>query len=174
MRKSFLLIILNIISSEMGRTQGSKTHTGLTDYDKNHYILTVDQKQIVLVAKTSPPFDTKKYFYAVVKAILSNNSNDTLKYVNMTCGWDEAFTTNNKNIRINGWGCDSNFPTVYKIPPHKSAPYDIPFLIVKDLAEEKFKVGFYFIKPNKRHSMISDFDAFWHSKKSFGDCLIWS
>jgi hypothetical protein len=175
MRKYFLAIILSIIiSSPMCRAQGNKTHTGLTDYDKKHYILTVDQKQVVLIAKISPPFDTKKYLYAATKAILTNNSNDTLKYVNMTCGWDEAFTTNNKNIRIYGWGCDSNFPTVYKIPPYKSPRFDIPFLIAKNLAGKRFRIGLYLIKAKEGHSMIGDFEAFRHLKKDFADCLIWS
>jgi hypothetical protein len=169
-----LLIILSIISSAMCRAQGNKTHAGLTDYDKKHYILTVDQKQIVLVAKTSPPFDRKKYVYALITVTLSNNSNDTLKYVNMTCGWDDAFTTNNKNIQISGWGCDSNFPTVYKISPHRSVPFDIPFLVAKNLVGKKFRIGLYLIKPREGRSVIGDFEAFWHSKNSFDDCLIWS
>ncbi|HWD88093.1 MAG TPA: hypothetical protein VG367_08205 [Mucilaginibacter sp.] len=173
MKKNALFVILIIISRTVCSAQGNKIHSAISNHDRKYYILTLD-KGIVFVAKTSPPFDRKKYFYALTKVTLFNNGNDTLKYINMTCSWDEAFITNNRNINIAGWGCDSNFPTVYKIPPHKSVPFDIPFLIARNLAGKKLRVGFYLIKPDKRRSIINDFEIFWRSRKSFSDCLIWS
>jgi hypothetical protein len=44
----------------------------------------------------------------------------------MTCSWNTDFDTNNKNIHIDAWPCESNFQITEAIPPHGNFSRIIP------------------------------------------------
>ena len=173
MIKYSLSIILMILLADLSRAQGNIVRQSLTAADKKYYLLKVDPKQIQPDKKTEARFNDKKHSYVTIKVALSNNSKDTLKYLNMTCSWNEAFTTSNKAIKIAGWSCDSNFPTVYAIPPGVSKTFTITLEIPTEQLMNNFRVGYYLIK-FRGHSVFADFEKFQHSKNSYENCLLWS
>jgi len=173
MIKYSLSIILMISLADLSRAQGNIVRQSLTAADKKYYLLKVDPKQIQSDKKTEARFNDKKHSYVTIKVALSNISKDTLKYLNMTCSWKEAFTTSNKAIKIAGWSCDSNFPTVYAIPPGVSKTFTITLEIPKEQLMNNFRVGFYLIK-FRGHSVFADFEKFQHSKNRYENCLLWS
>jgi len=155
------------------QTQSGNAQLIRTPGEKQHYLLTVNLNQIHSIKEVGARYDNKKYNYVMINVLLSNISKDTLKYLNMTCSWNEAFTTSNKAIKIAGWSCDSNFPTVYAIPPGVSKTFTITLEIPKEQQTNNFRVGFYLIK-FRGYSAFLDFDKFLHSKKSYENCLLWS
>jgi len=173
MMKYSLSIILMILLADLSRAQSNFVRQRLTTADKKYYLLKVDAKQIRSDKKTEARFNDKKHSYVTIKVALSNNSADTLKYLNMTCSWDDAFTTSNKAIKIEGWACDSNFPTVYAIPPGVSKIFIITLEVPKEQPINNFRVGFYLIK-YRGYSGFRDFVKFLQSKKSYENCILWS
>jgi len=173
MIKYSLSIILMILLADTSRAQSNIVRESLTAADKKYYLLKVDPKQTQSDKKTEARFNDKKHNYVMIHVALSNYSADTLKYLNMTCSWNEAFTTSNKAIKIAGWSCDSNFPTVYAIPPGVSKTFTITLEIPKEQLMNNFRVGFYLIK-FRGHSVFDDFEKFQHSKNSYKNCLLWS
>ena len=173
MIKYSLSIILMILIADTSRSQSNIVRESLTAADKKYYLLKIDPKQTLSDKKTEARVNDKKHNYVMIHVALSNYSADTLKYLNMNCSWDDAFTTSNKAIKIEGWSCDSNFPTVYAIPPGVSKTFTITLEIPKEQQTNKFRVGFYLIK-FRGHSAFRDFDKFLHSKKSYENYLLWS
>jgi len=128
----------------------------LTVQDRKNYVLTIDQSKI------GKPHDSVVYklhhkrkckvFNVPVK--LSNLSNDTLRYLSMTCSWGDSFSIDNKNLSILGWVCESNFSIKKFIVPHKSMTYSVPVAVTNgDIRDDKFRVGMNLLivdKKNKR------------------------
>ena len=142
----------------------------LSEKDKKIYILSIDQRKI------SKPRDTvmynKKGYYLNVPLRLYNNSNDTLKYLNMSCSSFEIFQTDNKNISVTIHGCDNNFPVVFHVAPHKSSTIDIHviFNITYVKIGAKFKMGMHLQKYIGHDHFDFDSDKVAKSKTN----LIWS
>ena len=113
----------------------------LTDNDKKKYVLSVNQSAV------KKPIDTliykKRCVFTTFPLKLTNSSNEILRYINMTCSWEEIYKTDNDNLRILGHDCDSNFPHVITIEPHKSTVIQIPLVFNKGTIVRpfKFKMG---------------------------------
>jgi hypothetical protein len=172
MAKYLVVVLLTLVTSILCRAQQKNKFPGLTQQDRKNYILSIDQHKIGKIRDTILFKEKRRFAHVVVR--LSNNSNDTLNYIHMTCSWSDSFIIDNKNIDIQGWGCDSNFPKVYKIPPHKSSTFNIPLLFAKNLDKYNFRVGLYLLKYEKQHVLLSLFDNFLNSKASFKNFVIWS
>ena len=161
MKIHFVLIVL--ISLICNACTHAPKQSKKRDLSKKGYVLSIDQDKI------EGPRDTvvngKDYEFAVVPLVLSNFTKDTLKYVNMTCSWDEIFTFNKKSASINGWSCDANFSTVYSIAPRKSYTYRIPVLIEKAAITNNytFRIGLYLFKYSESGG-FGEFDTFLDSK----------
>jgi hypothetical protein len=127
------------------------------------YVLSIDQDKI------GRPQDSvvnkRTYEFVLVPIKLSNFTGDTLKYITMTCSWDVIFKFNKKGVSIRGWNCDSNFPAVFTIAPHKSFTYKIPVLVEKNAitGNYSFKIGMYLFK-YREHGGFREFDNFLDSK----------
>jgi len=124
----------------------------LTDKDRKLYTLSVER------AKVSVPRDTtiitfkdirrpKKTKVVTVPVILHNNAEDTLRFYSMSCSWFAFWGADQKSIGIAGWPCDSNFPVVISIAPHKS--YGRNLNIIYDLGVKngnKYRISMSLLK----------------------------
>ncbi|HTI61180.1 hypothetical protein [Mucilaginibacter sp.] len=149
--KSFFVIALLLVNPfAFCQLPAQKTKFTLTDQDKKNFVLRVDQNKVTKSRDTTVFWGDKKCSYVVAQVKLSNLSGDTLKYLNMTCSTYDIFTSSNKTIFIGQWPCESNFPVVYKIAPHKSYIFKFPlFLSGKPHDNDKIKIGIYLCKYSK-------------------------
>jgi hypothetical protein len=90
----------------------------LTASERKSYILIIDQRKIT-VPHDSLLYKGKRVNTFNVPVLIRNNSNDTLKFMTMSCSWDYDFDIDNKDIHMNGWNCDKNVPKIIKVPPHR-------------------------------------------------------
>jgi hypothetical protein len=154
---------------------------GACKSQRKGYVLSIDQGRIGQARDST--FDGKQYKFLWIPVELSNFSNDTLKYMAMSCSWDVMFTLNRKTAFITGWNCDSNFPTFSIIPPQKSFTYKIPIFVEKNsiTSNYTFKIGMYLFKYYGPAS-FREFDNFIDSKiglssqsyKTIYKNIIWS
>ncbi len=97
----------------------------LNSLQQKRQILSIDKDHIV--RRETQICSGKDEISFVVPLKLSNNSNDTLEYTNMSCDWPIIFITNNHLINIpSECTCLSNFPINYRIAPHKDITFNIP------------------------------------------------
>ena len=138
--------------------------------DKEKYILSIDQRSILM------PKDTiaygKKYRFTKARLKLSNITNDTLKYWNMSCEWWAIYNFNNKNMSILWEDCLKNIPRVFNVPPHTNKVITVPIIIAgtKSIHHQKFKIGMSLHKYiGTRQNFITMGDSLRQEKN-----LIWS
>jgi hypothetical protein len=153
--KRCLLLVPFIVLGTFCHAQKPSSHTKkstikpLTAIDRKNYVMTVDQITVSMT-KYSLPKDNdynKPVLFVPVK--FTNNSNDILKYLTMTCSWEEFYTTDNQKIAlIPGKNCDTNFPKDLALGPHKTIMVTVP--IVKMQRGKKFRIGMTLIKVDKR------------------------
>jgi hypothetical protein len=132
MKKILLLLILSVAIKTFCSAQ-NKVHL-LTAAEKRNYVLSIDQTKIANSSEEGlnyPPYDCKKYRYMSIPLKLTNNSNDTLKYITMSCSWQDIYGTNSKNIEVLMSACDKNVLTKKMLRPHKSMITYIPIRIIK-------------------------------------------
>jgi hypothetical protein len=172
--KNLLLVMLAVFAfTALGQRVKSKFKSSLTDKEKQTYVLHADQNKISKARDTTFG-DKRKWRYINPEITLSNLSDDTLNYINMTCSTYDIFTLNNKNTTIRGWGCDKNIPHEYKIPPHKNSTFNFIMYFDKNHRGKKFKFGIYLIRPETKQWGFGIMESFWKSKVPFKNCLIWS
>jgi hypothetical protein len=130
----------------------------LTVQDRKRYLLKIDQQKIRKPRDTVFFIKTKRKFFNV-PVILVNFSNDTLKYLTMSCSWEDFFSINDKKLTFWGWPCDSNFPKDKVLLPHKSATYNIPVILTNSYVKgDKFRIGMnLFIVDKRNERYIFDF-----------------
>lgn len=108
-----------------------------------------------------------------IEATLVNKSTDTLRVLEMTCSYEDFFTTDSKENKVQlSHLCYRNFPRILKIPPHGSKSYR--FYVEKSATgqEKKFQIGLYALTPNE---YLSERDLINHHYKNrkLGE-VIWS
>jgi len=152
------------------QSQQKSTVHQLTFQDRKKYLLKIDQQKIGWSHDTF--YYRRKCKFFNVPVILSNLSNDTVRYLTMSCSWYDFFSINNKKLTISGWPCDSNFPKEKLHLPHKSVTYNIPVILMNGYVEaDKFSVGMnLFIVDKENRDFILDIDISRHRTSN----LIWS
>lgn len=99
-----------------------------------------------------------------------NNSNDTLKYVNMSCSSDEIFSTNTDRVVLFRHGCEKNVLEVHSVPPHQSENIRIVLVVGKrSKGKERIRVGMCLVLVKKNNSWPSFEDISQHRGET-----IWS
>jgi hypothetical protein len=174
--RNFLLFILLIITVQtFGQWPQKKTEFVLTDQDRKAFVLSVDRRKISKPRDTAVLWGKKKYRVEDTKVKLSNLSNDTLAYINMTCSTFDTFISTNSDVLVGQWPCEYNSATVYKIPPHKSSVFDLPLLFTKQsVVNSKIKIGIFLCRYTKKEDMETFKYYQMHSSKWPQSCLIWS
>ncbi|MGZ3750797.1 MAG: hypothetical protein ACXVB0_14145 [Mucilaginibacter sp.] len=112
----------------------------LTAKDKQNYVLSIDQRQIGKPKITEA--GGKKYGQQFIPVKLTNNSNDTLKYITFSCSSEFIYQVDNHAIVVDHQPCQKNVPVVKKVPPHKSTVAMVPvkFTLTSGF-DRRFKVG---------------------------------
>jgi hypothetical protein len=182
---AFLLLFAIVFTSWLTGTAYTTSHKPktkqqtngvLTADDRKNYVVTIAQDQMKkpVSASNDPAFPTKiVYLDCVLK--VTNNSNDTLKYLNKSCAWADILKTDNIKMRIWKNGCSSDGTIVSFVPPHKSTTYAITLVYnkTKMSANTPFKVGVGFFKfVNKQQ--LTTFDATKKFAETGENNLIWS
>jgi hypothetical protein len=95
------------------------SYNTLTNLDRGKYILTV---KLISIGKDVCSTPVEKSY--ILKAVLENKSNDTLKYIDWTCLHD-IWHSNSKLIWINEQNssclvCDADHINIFQVPPHRS------------------------------------------------------
>jgi hypothetical protein len=145
----------------------------LTDQDRKNFVLTIDQHKIKNIRDTL--VYGKKLGFIKCPLKLTNKSNDTLKYINMTCSWEEVYQIDKNNVMgIWAKACDSNFPTIITIPPQKALVINVPVIIHGSLGKNRaFKIGMSLQEFISREQLF-DFDAQAYLLRPETKNLIWS
>jgi hypothetical protein len=123
---------------------------------------------------TDPAFPTKVVYLDCVLKV-TNNSNDTLKYLNKSCAWADILKTDNIKMRIWKNSCSLDVTNVEIVAPHKSTTYAITVVYnkTKMSSNTPFNAGVGFFKfVNKQQ--LATFDATKKFAETGENNLIWS
>jgi hypothetical protein len=135
------------------------------------YILHIDQSTVTRPKDTSIYGEKTRLTWFVLK--LTNNTNDTLKYISMSCSWWDIYRISNNNIGSFSSVCEKNIPVVINLPPHQTSKINFPLKITKakDVRGQKFRIGMNVV-------VYKSWSQVWNSsvwdKLSSGNNLIWS
>lgn len=109
-----------------------------------------------------------------ISSSITNNTKDTLKYVNLTCDWHVIYITNNKKVIIllPHSGCDANYPKIYTIAPDETVKRDFKIGITDRIKgiPIKFNIGIALISPENFHII----DSLRSNIKSLKHQTLWS
>ncbi|MEO3404415.1 hypothetical protein AAFN85_10955 [Mucilaginibacter sp. CAU 1740] len=152
--------------------------------DRQNFIISVNQEAIKQAKDTVCYHDKKLHrcIYTLVPMQLNNLSADTLKYVNMSCSWLDAFRTDKENISFLPTAlmleCYKNNPMVFQVPPHQQVIFNIPVYYLTDgvdskpFATKSFKIGMSLYKYQERKQLPVDIYTLTHKAKTAN--IIWS
>lgn len=181
MMKRYLLIIVFVNLSVFCHAQDSLNYMRtskvkpLTALDRKNYVLTINQNKLAKL-KYTPPNGKNNYYRKTVLFVpvkLTNNSNDTLKYLSMTCSWEEFYLVDKREIAgIPIEECIKNIPCTIMLPPHKSFIIRIP--VIKIQRGKKFRIGMTLIKLFKETNLLDLFSIDRSSLSKNVNYIIWS
>jgi hypothetical protein len=191
MKKSYFIILFLLMLLVSGFvlarvSQGSKTDGGegltrnkvdtaayskLTIQDRKDYTINIDQFKITKPHDTVVNMENMKYSLIHVTVRLSNHSGHTLKYIIMTCSWDDQFLLSNKNIKILSWPCQYNASGVRVLIAHKDTVFTTPVVAIKQyIRGEKFRIAMRLFIRNGNNQYLD----LPHRDSFIGKNLIWS
>lgn len=78
----------------------------------------VKEPDYSLTVKPDKYIKTGDALNASLKVVLANNTNDTLRYLSMSCSWQRFYTTDNDKVKVVSAPCDKNIPHELKLAPH--------------------------------------------------------
>ncbi|PWK77706.1 hypothetical protein LX99_02586 [Mucilaginibacter oryzae] len=84
------------------------------ELSKGKYVLHINQFTVTRTKDTLVSGEK----IPLVRFVLNftNNTNDTLKYINMSCSWWDIYRISNSSIGNFSSGCDKNVPVVVNLP----------------------------------------------------------
>lgn len=104
----------------------------------------------------------------LLATILSNNTDSSLSYFNMSCAWNTIYKTDNSDVEIMGpEACDGNYPITMMLGPHRVSRLDFHVLVKNKLKSSptKFRIGINLIE-TKDYMGISAIPGSLHSSPS--------
>jgi len=106
-----------------------------------------------------------------VQATLTNNTNDTLRYLSMSCSWMEFYHLDNDKLNFESCLCEKNGPIILTLAPHESADNELKLVINQtiDTPNLKFKIGFNLVEVK---SSIEEVHSEYRKKRIHN--IIWS
>lgn len=121
-----------------------QVNDALTSDDRKNYVVSISQQSIGKPVSTStdPEFPSNMLRISLDLKV-SNNSNDTLKYLNKSCAWSDILKTNNMKMHIMANYCSTDVTKVAFVAPHKSMMFKL-FIIynkTKVNTNTPFKIG---------------------------------
>jgi hypothetical protein len=152
----------------------TKINFSLTEQDKRNYTLSIEQEAMKW-KDTTIVWAKKDYHILEIPIKLSNHSNDTLKYIDFNCSWNDIFISSNKDLSKFLKSCLANIQDVFTVLPHQSVVFSLPVTDNKVIvdARDSFRIGMYLCKYKTAQDWIA-FDNAWSNKALPRNCLIWS
>jgi len=108
-------------------------------FDNPNYRLSITEANIAPLKDTV--FGGNHCLITKCPLTLTNNTDDTLKYVGMSVSWWDNYSIDNKDFSLAAdyWNVFKNGQVVYVLPPHQSVTKDIKIITHKDY-KEYFKI----------------------------------
>jgi len=145
----------------------------LTATDRRNYVITIDQNKVSTLKYSRPKDNYYEKTVLFVPVKLTNNSNDTLKYMTMSCSWEEFYMADRREIAtIPIEPCDKNIPKCLTLGPHKSVIVNVP--VVKLQRGKRFRIGMALIKLNNHDNLFDLLNIGSYSIDKKDDNIIWS
>jgi len=117
--------------------------TSVAKAGKLNYELNISGVHMPLLKDTV--FNREKCLITHCPLTLTNNSNDTLKYIVMSASWWDLYSLDNKNFAFaaDPWNVFKNSPEVLVLPPHQSTTKIIPIITYKSYYRgQQVRIGF--------------------------------
>jgi len=152
MKKPYLLLIFTLVIVLLVEAKSSTKKQPIKNPDLKGYILAI-QPNVFRSYDTIIHKKTYTIFHIPVKLI--NSTKAPLKYITMTCSWDDLFHLDNKHFKIPIVPCESNFPAVKTLFPNKSSIFILP--IIKErrfVGGEILKIGMNLFIDNKQNEAL--------------------
>jgi hypothetical protein len=102
------------------------------------------EDKLLLIAKIDSIKNQEGAATVFVATQLKNFSKDTIKYVSMSCSWEDAYATDAEQLSVIWKECDKNFPLVITIPPSQSQERRLQLIGKEQLDKLKdlsFRIG---------------------------------
>lgn len=110
-----------------------------------------------------------------IATTIYNPTTDTIRFVSMTCSYEDLFTTDTGTFKIQSrYDCYSNYPTVIILPPNARTNRYIMVTQrpkVKDTNADKLKVGMYYLPYPKGGTFDDIINLYEHRQNA---AVIWS
>jgi hypothetical protein len=99
--------------------------------DTLNYKLNIAEAQVPLLKDTT--FNREKCLITHCPLTLTNNSNDTLKYIVMSASWWDLYSLDNQNFALaaDWWNVFKNGQQIMVLPPHQAATKSIAIITQK-------------------------------------------
>jgi hypothetical protein len=156
----------------------------LSVVDRDRFIVSINQEDVKHMKDTVCYYagNMHRCLYAVVPVTLSNQSADTLKYINMLCSWLDVFRSDRDNVKLLPSAimeeCWKNSPAIYKVAPYQRTMFYIPVYFVTDMDKRKlftqktFKIGMSLYKYSEAGQLPVDIRGL--TLRPETDNVIWS
>ena len=134
-----------------------------------------DTSKYVLAIKQVKNEKTAQKTFWIVSTTVTNNSNETLKYLSMSCSWQEFYYVDNNKMSIDVGVCTKNGPIIVNLAPNESVNKEIKLQIKQDnggFNKIKFKIGMNLLQVKNENTTSQLYDEF--LKDKFMKNIIWS
>jgi len=172
MIKAFVTSILLITICSIGRPREIKPKLLMSDYQISLQLDKISSRVDYCIGYKQP-------FYRLT-AKLTNNSNDTLKYVDWYCS-HAVWSTDNHSLQIYEssapcYVCQYNILTVFEVPPHQTKTMKMTLAAIKGKfpARARFRIGLTLLEANKLGSFLFNIDKFERILSNKAQSRIWS
>jgi hypothetical protein len=149
----FLLLSIAFNSFAQNGIKEVKQNPKLTIADRKNYILSIDVKRIKYYDSIAhgPSFssDPQLYHFCKVPVTLTNSSSTKLEYMSMSCGWDEIYLADNKDIKFESTVCEYNIPVILMLASGQSKT--VWLSIYRTQKSIKFRAGMTLRKDQKTY-----------------------
>lgn len=127
-----LIVTLLIAYKAIAFAHRSPALINVVKKDTLNYRLDITEAQIPVLKDTV--FNREKCFITYCPLTLTNNSNDTIKYIAMSASWWDLYSLDNQNfvLAADYWNVFKNGLEVIVLPPHQSITKSIPIIAYKN------------------------------------------
>jgi len=127
---------------------------------------------LLLSAKVDSSKTQENLTFIFITTKLTNSSSDTIKYITMSCSWQDPFTADLKELVVHGKDCDKTVPKLKEILPRTSEAVSFQLTSSKtfnELKDKIFRVGFNWVTAKDFDEMFLKLPKLWEMKN-----VIWS
>lgn len=94
--------------------------------------------------------------YQLIDTKLKNNTNDTIKYYNLSCSYNDFYGLYGQELFFDLNGCDKNIPIIETLLPNEEKTFKLKLKKSPKIVYGNVKIGFFLYKPEKGKDF--DFD----------------